>query len=55
MIMRKKFFVINVSVSHFLQTPFLEINIYFFAGKLKFHFVICIINFIFLLTTNLRT
>ena len=26
-----------------------------FLGKFMFHFVICSINFIFLLTTNLRT
>ena len=53
MIMQKKV-VLNVCVSYFLQTPFLEI-VFFFFGKLMFHFVICSVNFLFLLTTNFRT
>ena len=53
MIMEKKN-VINVCVSPFFANP-LSRNQFFFTGKLKFHFVIYFVNFLFLLTTNLIT
>ena len=41
-IQKKKKIVLNVYVSHFLQTPFLEITIFLvekhFGGKLMFNF-----------------